>query len=207
MVDADGRALLVELFRDLAHGDGLGVVHVTHRAAEAAAADRVDHARGGTRRRRRRAPAFRRRGREHRRCREPIRIGAPLITLDRVGHVYSRRTPWANRALTDVDLTIRAGEAIVVVGHNGSGKSTLAWILAGLFAPSEGTALLDGEPIVGQVGRVGLSFQHARLQLLRPTVLDEVRAAGGVDDGAARAALTVGRARPDRVRQSRASTS
>jgi energy-coupling factor transporter ATP-binding protein EcfA2 len=49
--------------------------------------------------------------------------------------------------------------------------------------------LLDDEPIVGQVGRIGLSFQHARLQLLRPTVLDEVRAAGGVDDGGARAAL------------------
>ena len=35
-----GRALLVTLFRDLAHDDGLGVVHVTHRAAEAAVADR-----------------------------------------------------------------------------------------------------------------------------------------------------------------------
>jgi energy-coupling factor transporter ATP-binding protein EcfA2 len=188
MVDADGRALLVDLFRELAHGDGLGVVHVTHRAAEAAAADRSITLAGG---RVVDADARLRSGDavESIELPGPIRIGAPIITLDRVGHVYSRRTPWANRALTDVDLTIHAGEAIVVVGHNGSGKSTLAWILAGLFAPSEGTALLDDEPIVGQVGRIGLSFQHARLQLLRPTVLDEVRAAGGVDDGGARAAL------------------
>src|SRR6185437_11710757 len=104
--------------------------------------------------------------------------------------VYSRKTPWANRALTDVDLTIRTGEAIVVVGHNGSGKSTLAWILSGLLTPSEGSARLDDKPIFDQVGRVGLSFQHSRLQLLRPTVLDEVRSAGGVDDTGARDALT-----------------
>jgi energy-coupling factor transport system ATP-binding protein len=189
MVDADGRALLVDLFRDLAHHDGLGVVHVTHRAAEAAAADRSITLADG-----RIVDADARLRSEDAIAgidgREPIELGEPVITLHGVGHVYSRNTPWSNRALTDIDLTIRAGEAIVVVGHNGSGKSTLAWILAGLFAPGEGTALLDGEPIVGQVGRVGLSFQHARLQLLRATVLDEVAAAGGVDDRDARAALT-----------------
>ncbi len=45
-------------------------------------------------------------------------------------------------------------------------------------------------PIAEHVGRVGVAFQHARLQLLRPTVLDEVKVAAGVDDRAARAALT-----------------
>jgi energy-coupling factor transport system ATP-binding protein len=50
---------------------------------------------------------------------------------------------------------------------------------------------------VGQVGRVGLSFQHARLQLLRPTVLDDVRSAGGVGTNAARAALTTVGLDPD----------
>jgi energy-coupling factor transport system ATP-binding protein len=115
--------------------------------------------------------------------------GQPVITLHDVGHVYSRATPWENRALTAVNLEIRRGEALLVVGHNGSGKSTLAWILAGLLMPTEGEAVLDDEPLVDQVGRVGLSFQHARLQLLRPTVLDEVRAAAGVDPEAAAAAL------------------
>jgi len=188
MVDAAGRAQLVTLFRDLAHDEGLGVVHITHRAAEAAAADRritLDRGRVVD------APA-RLRTDDAVKAVEPIPavpLGPPIITIRGVGHVYSRATPWANRALTDVDLTIRAGEAIVVVGHNGSGKTTLAWILAGLLSPSEGTALLDDEPISGQIGRIGLSFQHARLQLLRPTVLDEVKAAGGVEDADARAAL------------------
>ena len=47
MVDTTGRAQLVALFDDLAHRDGLGVVHVTHRAAEAAAADRTITLAGG----------------------------------------------------------------------------------------------------------------------------------------------------------------
>jgi energy-coupling factor transport system ATP-binding protein len=192
MVDAMGRARIVALLDELAHVDGLGVVHVTHRAAEAAAADRTIALAGG---RVVDAPVLLRPDEPAKpsELRPAVRIGGPLITLERVGHIYSRKTPWANRALAEVDLTIRMGEALVVVGHNGSGKSTLAWILAGLLAPSEGRALLEGKPIVGQVSRIGLSFQHARLQLLRPTVLDEVRTAGGVDDAAARAALaTVG---------------
>jgi energy-coupling factor transporter ATP-binding protein EcfA2 len=194
MVDTVGRTRLVALMRDLAHTDGLGVVHVTHRVAEAAAADRTITLAGG---RVINAPVRMRADepvkaaeRDRAEGRAAVPIGAPLITLDGVGHVYSRKTPWANRALVGIDLTIRTGEAIVVVGHNGSGKSTLAWILGGLLAPSEGTAHLQGRPIVEQVGRIGLSFQHARLQLLRPTVLDEVRTAGGVDDAAAGAALT-----------------
>jgi energy-coupling factor transport system ATP-binding protein len=192
MVDAVGRARLVALFRELAHDDGLGVIHITHRAAEAAAADRTITLATG---RVVDAPARLRADDTIKTATGKTagghgRLGRPIISIERVGHVYSRGTPWANRALTEVDLTIHPGEAIVVVGHNGSGKSTLAWVLAGLIEPSEGAALLDGRPIADQVGRVGLSFQHARLQVLRPTVVDEVRTSAGVDDDAARAALT-----------------
>jgi energy-coupling factor transport system ATP-binding protein len=191
MVDATGRAQLVAIMRSLVTDDGLGVVHVTHRAAEAAVADRtitLAHGRVVD------APA-RLRGEDATNGSRHVagRVGAPLITLEGVGHVYSRGTPWANRALAGVDLTIRSGEAVVVVGHNGSGKSTLAWILAGLLNPSEGRALLEGAPAAAQVGKVGLSFQHARLQVMRPTVLDEVRGAARADARVARAALaTVG---------------
>jgi energy-coupling factor transport system ATP-binding protein len=191
MVDAVGRAQLVGIMRALASEDSLGVVHVTHRAAEAAAADRTITLAGG---RIVETPARLRGDEATNAARHPATsIGSPIVTLERVGHVYSRGTPWANRALAGVDLTIRSGETVVVVGHNGSGKSTLAWILAGLITPSEGRALLEGEPVAGLVGRVGLSFQHARLQVLRPTVLDEVRAAAHVDARVARASLaTVG---------------
>jgi energy-coupling factor transport system ATP-binding protein len=114
-----------------------------------------------------------------------------VLELRGVGYEYSRRSPWAHRALAGVDLTIRRGEGVLVVGRNGSGKSTLAWILAGLLSPTEGEASLEGRPLDTCVGEVALSFQHARLQLLRATVRSDVKAASGVDDATADAALAL----------------
>ena len=185
MVDVDGRAQLMSLLRALASDDGIGVVHVTHHGREAAQADRVVTLADG----RVVATAPISDGVRDEYLAAPPRSMRPVVALREVGHVYSRGTPWANRALSGVTCTLHEGEAVLVVGHNGSGKSTLAWIIAGLLSPSEGTADLDGRPVTEQVGRVALSFQHARLQLLRPTVLDDVRTAAAVDDAIAAAAL------------------
>ena len=104
-----------------------------------------------------------------------------MIELAGVGHVYSRSTPWARRALAGVDLTVEVGQGLLVVGANGSGKSTLAWILAGLLAPTEGTATVGGEPLDQAGSKVAISFQHARLQLFRPTVGADVAWGRGVE--------------------------
>jgi energy-coupling factor transport system ATP-binding protein len=120
----------------------------------------------------------------------PARDVLPLFLLRGVGHEYGRGTPWARRALVDVDLRILHGESVLVVGHNGSGKSTLAWILGGLLVPSEGDARIEGMPLWRAVGQVGVAFQHARLQLLRPTVSAEVSAAAGATPPVAWQALT-----------------
>jgi energy-coupling factor transporter ATP-binding protein EcfA2 len=184
MVDHQGRELLTDLFGGLATDEGLAVVHVTHRAEEAARADHALMLDGGQLQDSRPAPA---RVLEERPAKR--QFGPVLLQLNGVGHVYSSRSPWAHRALTGIDLTVAEGEGLLVVGHNGSGKSTLAWILAGLLVPSEGSAWLDGEPIHTCVGRVALSFQHARLQLLRTTVRGDIKAAAGVDDAGADAAL------------------
>ncbi|HUD69852.1 MAG TPA: ATP-binding cassette domain-containing protein [Acidimicrobiales bacterium] len=109
------------------------------------------------------------------------------VALRNAGHVYADGTPWAHRALIGIDLDIEPGEGVVVTGPNGSGKSTLAWVLAGLFSPSEGEALLGGRRISERIGEVGIGFQHARLQLLRPTVLSDV--AYGTTSEVAREAL------------------
>jgi energy-coupling factor transport system ATP-binding protein len=186
MVDADGRVALVRLLRDLAH-DGVSVVHVSHYANEAEAADRVIALERGLMLTDS-DPVLRVDGPHPTPMPGRVR-GRPVIELSGVGHVYSRGTPWAKRALADINLTIHERESLLVVGHNGSGKSTLAWIVAGLTVPSEGSALLDGKPVASEVGRVGLSFQHARLQLLRPRVVDDVATAAGVDDHTARQTL------------------
>ena len=113
-----------------------------------------------------------------------------MIQLAGVGHEYAARTPWEHRALSGVDLEIGAHDRIVVVGANGSGKSTLAWILAGLLRPSEGTARLGNDDLWRTRGLVAIAFQHARLQLFRPTVWDDVAEAAGASPGSAAAAAT-----------------
>ena len=69
---------------------------------------------------------------------------------------------------------------MLIHGLNGSGKSTLAWIMAGLTVPTAGSCLLDGAPVSDQVGGVAISFQAARLQLMRSHVDAGDRFGGGV---------------------------
>ncbi len=50
-------------------------------------------------------------------------------------------------ALTDIDLDVRAGEVVALVGDNGAGKSTLVKILAGVHRPSSGIIMFAGKPV------------------------------------------------------------
>lgn len=182
MVDPHGRRHLVALLAELPHRAGTTVVHVTHRSADADAADRVLSVRGGRVQEgvAPAAPAVAL-GRPPARPRAP---GPALLQLRGVGHVYDRGTPWAHRALHGVDLDVGRGEAVVLVGGNGSGKSTVAWVLGGLLRPSEGSATIDGAELSTHVGAVAVAFQHARLQVQRPTVGEDVASAGRVASGA-----------------------
>jgi energy-coupling factor transporter ATP-binding protein EcfA2 len=105
--------------------------------------------------------------------------GPPVLEVAGVGHEYDSGTPWAKTALRDVTFTVHQGDGLLIHGGNGSGKSTLAWILAGLTVPTTGASLLDGRPTYDQVGAVALSFQAARLQLMRGRVDREVASAAG----------------------------
>ena len=50
-------------------------------------------------------------------------------------------------ALTDIDLDVRAGEVVALVGDNGAGKSTLVKVLSGVHQPSAGTMTFRGKPV------------------------------------------------------------
>ncbi len=64
-------------------------------------------------------------------------------------------------ALTDVSLTVSAGEVVSVIGPNGAGKSTLFNVITGLHGPSRGRVLFGGQVITGRapevVNRLGLA--------------------------------------------------
>ncbi len=72
-------------------------------------------------------------------------------------------------ALDDVDLLVEPGEVVGLLGTNGAGKSTLINVISGFVAASDGTVLLDGQPLLGHLPHeraklgVSRSFQHAQL--------------------------------------------
>lgn len=76
-------------------------------------------------------------------------------------------------ALRDINLTIRAGEFVTIVGASGCGKTTLLRIIDGLIKSTTGSVLLDGQEIVGPGSNRGFVFQSDALLPWR-TVIDNV---------------------------------
>ena len=68
-----------------------------------------------------------------------------------------------NEVLTNINLNVREGEFLAVVGFSGSGKSTFMKLLAGLEQPDTGELLMEGKPIEGPSPDRGLVFQNYSL--------------------------------------------
>ena len=64
------------------------------------------------------------------------------------------------QALQNINLSVKPGEFISLIGQSGCGKSTLLSILAGILPPSSGTVMVDGNAIVGPNPRIGYMLQQ-----------------------------------------------
>jgi energy-coupling factor transport system ATP-binding protein len=101
--------------------------------------------------------------------------GEALIEVEGLSHRY----PNGVVALESVDLEVRRGEFLAVLGQNGSGKTTLVKHFNGLLEPTEGSVRVEGEETAEQgirrLGqRVGYVFQNPDHQIFSDTVFDEV---------------------------------
>jgi len=91
----------------------------------------------------------------------------------------SFKYPGGTQSLSDIDLEIRRGEFIGILGANGSGKTTLLKVMDGLLKDRDGSVRLDGKEIrvlsPKEIYRkVGLIFQNSDEQLFAPTVFEDV---------------------------------
>lgn len=88
---------------------------------------------------------------------------APLIDIQKACRSFPKGSGNDVMVLENVDLTIREGEIVGLLGRSGSGKSTLLRIIAGLISPSSGKALCRGEAIDGPPPGIAMVFQSFAL--------------------------------------------
>ena len=104
-----------------------------------------------------------------------------LYELQDVSYAYLGRFP----ALNKMDITITAGEKVVLLGANGSGKSTLLLLLAGLIFPATGSVKFSGQELKEDSfqdtsfqktfrTKVGVVFQNSDIQLFNSSVEEEL---------------------------------
>ena len=105
------------------------------------------------------------------------------IRFKEVSHVYSPDTPFAFKALTDIDLEFTPGKMTAIIGATGSGKTTLVQHLNALLLPSEGSVEVGDFTITANQkftntkalrSKVGLVFQFAEYQLFEETLIKDV---------------------------------
>ncbi len=109
--------------------------------------------------------------------------GRPLLEVHKLTKYFG-----GLRAVNEFDMTIQPGELIGLIGPNGAGKTTSFNMISGLYTPSSGEIILDGQSIAGlephevtQMG-IGRTFQNIRL-FQNLSVLDNVRVAYHIHAG------------------------
>jgi energy-coupling factor transporter ATPase len=107
-------------------------------------------------------------------------IKASRLIFDYIRRDEDQNIEEVNRAIDDVDLDIREGDFVAILGHNGSGKSTFAKHINGLLVPTEGTVLVsdmdtkDDAHIWDIREKAGMVFQNPDNQIIGNIVEEDV---------------------------------
>jgi biotin transport system ATP-binding protein len=100
-------------------------------------------------------------------------IEMTILETRQLTHIF----PNGTLAIDDINLTIAAGEFVIIAGANGSGKTVLTRHLNGLLLPTKGQVLLNGVPITQDLTHtrknIGLVFQNSDSQIVGQTVAED----------------------------------
>lgn len=81
------------------------------------------------------------------------------LILRNIHHVYGKDEQTGTEAICHIDLKVREGEFLAIVGASGCGKSTLLNIMCGMIEPTQGEVLIDQEPVKSGKHRIGYISQ------------------------------------------------
>ena len=103
-----------------------------------------------------------------------VKLAFDYLKYDEDGNVQETQ-----RAVDGVDIDIKEGQFVAILGHNGSGKSTFAKHINALLLPSDGTIWIDGintsEPELWKVRqKAGMVFQNPDNQIIGTVVEEDV---------------------------------
>lgn len=96
-----------------------------------------------------------------------------MIEIKNLSYMYNKN----DIILKDINLQIKDGEIISIIGKNGCGKSTLLKLISGIIKPSAGNIFIDDVDIFKRKElrkEVGIVFQNPDAQILFPKVFDDI---------------------------------
>ncbi len=104
-----------------------------------------------------------------------------MIKLRDVDYTYMSGGPFEKAAVKNINLELRTGEFIGLIGHTGSGKSTLIQLMAGLLKPDSGNITVDGQALYEKTTnmrklrfQIGYVMQYPEYQLFEETVFQDI---------------------------------
>lgn len=104
-------------------------------------------------------------------------MSSVLLEVRDLAKTFDVSAPWLNRAIEGkprqfvhavdgVSFTIERGRTLALVGESGCGKSTVARLLVGLYAPTRGTVVFDGQDTQGPLRPEAARALHRRMQMI-----------------------------------------